>query len=223
MADLRFTTLRKGQCRSGNELLLRITRLTVKVGVRRIIEDLSLDVFEGDGIGVSGPNGSGKSSLLNAIAGLEPARIESGAILMDGEDVTDMPPHERARRGLAFLRQRSNVFLDLTVEENMRLAAGPDGPARLVESYPAWSKHLPAYRRVGLLSGGQRQRLAWAMATLRPSRLLLMDEPEAGLSEGAPWPSKRTFLVVSHMIPRESEMLGRDFYSTPIGGGTTYE
>src|SRR5438552_801467 len=105
MPDLRFTVLRQGVRRTGAQPVLRIEQLTVKVGIRRVIENLDLEIFEGDTVCISGPNGSGKSTLLNAIAGLEPARIEAGKIFLDREDVTAMPPHERSRRGVGFLRQ----------------------------------------------------------------------------------------------------------------------
>lgn len=146
MVDLRFTTLRQSKHREGAPLL-RVEHLTVKVGIRRVIEDLRVDVFEGDTICLSGANGSGKSTLLNAIAGLDPARIEAGTISFEGEDIPNLPPHERSRRGLAFMRQRENVFADLTVEENLRIAAGPDGPARFREHYPTWACDLPLRKR----------------------------------------------------------------------------
>lgn len=207
MSDLQFTTLRQGERRNSAAPLLRVEHLTVKVGIRRVINDLNLDVFEGDTICISGPNGSGKSTLLNAIAGLDPARVEAGTISLGGEDMTSLPPHERARRGLAFMRQRDNVFIDLTVEENLRLAVGPEGPGRFHESYPAWAADLPGRKRAGLLSGGQKQRLAWAMATLRPSRLLLADEPEAGVSQGPALPETGTFVIVSHLLERREGIL----------------
>ena len=199
MADLQFTKLRGCERREGPPIL-RVEHLTVKVGIRRVIEDFSLDLFEGEKVCISGPNGSGKSTLLNAIAGLDPARVEAGTISLGGEDVTALPPHQRSRRGLAFMRQRDNVFLDLTVDENLRLAGGAGGSARFRELFPTWATDLPGRKRVGLLSGGQKQRLAWAMATLRPSRLLLADEPEAGVSQGVTLSisSVVTLLVVSH-------------------------
>jgi branched-chain amino acid transport system ATP-binding protein len=197
--DLRFTTLRQGERREGMSALLRVERLTVKVGIRRVIEDLDLDVFEGDAICISGPNGCGKSTLLNAIAGLAPARIESGTISLGGKNVTKLPAHERSRCGIAFLRQRENVFLDLTVDDNLRLALGPEGPPRFREIYSGWAADLSGLKRVGLLSGGQKQRLAWAMATLRASRLLLADEPEAGMAQQLALP-EGTLLLVSHTM-----------------------
>jgi ABC-type branched-subunit amino acid transport system ATPase component len=199
VSELRFTTLRQCQRPQGASALLRVEHLTVKAGIRRVIEDLSLQVFEGDVICISGPNGSGKSTLLNAVAGLDPARVEAGSILLCGEDVTYLPPHERARRGLAYLRQRENTFTELTIDENLRLAIGPDGLARFCQAFPQWAADLPVRKRVGLLSGGQKQRLGWAMASLRSSRLLLLDEPETGLSDRPTLPAATTCIVVTHV------------------------
>lgn len=198
MSKLHFTKLRRGQCSGDAVPLLGVRRLTVRVGIRRVLEDLDLDVFEGDTVCISGPNGSGKSSLLNAIAGLEPARVEAGTIFFEGHDITDLPAHERARRGLAYLRQRDNVFPDLSVDENLRLAVGSQGPRDFRREFPSWADGLPGRKRVGLLSGGQKQRLAWAMASLRPSRVLLADEPEAGMSSRTPTPTTTTLLFVGH-------------------------
>ena len=197
MSALNFTTLRRGERSEGAAALLRIEHLTVRTGIRRVIEDLSLNVFVGDAIWISGENGSGKSTLLNAIAGLEPARIETGTIHFSGKDITNLASHERVRRGMAFMRQRENVFVDLTVDENLLLAVGHDGPTKFRNAYPAWANVLSGHKRAGLLSGGQKQRLAWAMTTLRTSRLILADEPEAGIAEHLSLPSD-TFLLVSH-------------------------
>jgi ABC-type branched-subunit amino acid transport system ATPase component len=198
MLELTFTLLRRGHSIAGTSPLLRLDGLTVKVGIRRIIEGLYLEVFENDAILVSGPNGSGKSTLLNAIAGLEPAYVEAGTISIAGEDLTSLPPHERANRGISYMRQRYNVFPELTVEENLRVSLGAEGPERFQRLHPNWSVAIPLTKRAGLLSGGQKQRLAWAMATLRPFRILLADEPEAGMSETPPLPTMGSFILVSH-------------------------
>lgn len=199
MGSLRVETVRPP--RPGASSVLRVANLNVRVGIRRVLEDFSLDIGEGAAITLTGANGSGKSTLLNAIAGVEPARIECGAIALADEDIARMPSHERARRGLAYLRQRDNVFDDLTVEENLRLAIGEQGLERLANECPEWARDLPAGKRAALLSGGQKQRLAWAMAVLRPSRLLLVDEPETGLSTMPSLPEDRTILWVTHPSP----------------------
>lgn len=198
MSDLRFTSLRRGQRSNDAPPLLRVQNLSVRVGIRDVLENINLDLYDGDAMLVSGPNGSGKSTLLNAIAGLEPAEVKSGTIMMEGREITEAAPHERAKTGLAYLRQRENVFPSLSVAENLQLAVGSSGPDQFEETYPEWAADLPLQKRASLLSGGQRQKLAWAMATLRPSCLLLADEPEAGLSEQLQIPEGVTCLVVSH-------------------------
>ena len=201
MSDLRFRKIHLGEPRDSRSAVLRLEHVSVTVGIRRVVEDLDLEVVEGDVVWVSGPNGSGKTMLLNAIAGIAPARIVGGKIFFGAEDITRMAAHDRARRGLAYLRQREHVFRDLTVEENLRLALGSDPWSRLREPRIDPAPVLPASKRAGLLSGGEQQRLAWAMAVLRPSRLLLADEPEAGLSTTPRLPANRTIILVSHNAP----------------------
>lgn len=198
MSELTFTRLRTGTPGDKHAPLLQLHSITVNVGIRRVIEGLDLSIAEGEAIRVTGPNGSGKSTLLNAIAGVAPARVTAGRIEFHGQDITARPAHERAALGLSFMRQRENVFPELTVEENLHIALGPSGFARFQESLPSLVASLPRMKRASLLSGGQRQRLAWAMTSLRPWRLLLADEPTAGLSEPLPLPSTGAYLVVSH-------------------------
>lgn len=198
MNGLQFTWIKRGERSSRSRPLLAIENLTVRVGARRVLDSIDLEVFDGDHLRITGPNGCGKSTLLNAIAGLEPARIEGGLISFAGEVLTGLPSHERAQRGIAYIRQRGNVFTELTVDENLRIALGQDGPSHFRRACPGWAAALPARKMAGLLSGGQRQRLAWAMSTLRPSRMLLADEPNAGLSVDMRIPENQTVVVVTH-------------------------
>lgn len=178
--------------------MLQVKDLHVRIGLLRVLSGVTFTVNDGDVLLITGGNGAGKSTLLAAILSLEPARVESGSILFQGREITRLPAHEKAALGIAYLPQRYNVFSDLTVEENLRVALGPSGPSRFRAEYAAWSEHLPLGRRAALLSGGQQQRLAWAMTALRPSRLLLADEPEAGLSEKLPFPKTDTLIIISH-------------------------
>jgi branched-chain amino acid transport system ATP-binding protein len=197
MSELTLHFLRKNGDDKGTPLL-EIRNLCVRVGIRRILNDLNFAVGEGEVLLITGRNAAGKSSALNAIFGLEPARIESGSIYFDGRDISCLPPHARATAGIAYLRQRENVFADLTVEENLRLALGPVGPENFAKEHAEWAREMPLNRRASILSTGQRQRLAWAMMTMRPARLLMADEPDAGLSQRLPLPANRTLIIVSH-------------------------
>lgn len=198
MGGLQFTWLKQGDRGSAAEPVLNIAGLTVRVGIRRVLEGLRLEVCTGDQIRITGPNGSGKSTLLNAIAGVEPAHVESGAIVYEGKDITLLPSHERAALGIAYMRQNDQVFPTLTIAENLRLALGADGYGRFVDSFPRWAEDLPPGKRAGSLSGGQAKRLAWAMTVLRKAPLSLADEPEVGLSEPLKLPMGQTVLVVAH-------------------------
>lgn len=131
---------------------------------------------------VLGHNGAGKTTLLRAAVGL--VKPSAGSVLLDGEDVTGMRPHQRVRRGLAYVPQGQQSFPHLTTAENLRLIADgrKDGQARTDEVlalFPALSGLLS--RRAGLLSGGQRQQLAIARALLTGPRLLILVEPTEGI------------------------------------------
>ena len=89
---------------------------------------------------------------------------------------------------------------NISVAENLRVAAGPDGPERWKAEFPLLADHLPLGKKASVLSGGQQQRLAWAMAVLRPSLLLLADEPEAGMSQRLELSATRTLLLASHQL-----------------------
>jgi branched-chain amino acid transport system ATP-binding protein len=134
---------------------------------------------------VLGPNGAGKSSLIKAIAGLVP--IEGGRVLLDGADITHAPAHRMVHQGLAFVPQTENVFTLMSVEDNLRIAGGilsrPLCAQRIAATYETFPD-LARQRRLdaGRLSGGQRQMLAVARALMVSPRVLMLDEPSAGLS-----------------------------------------
>ena len=131
-----------------------------------------------------GPNGAGKSTLLKTVAGL--LRPRAGAILFDGEPIAGLPPREISRRGVAYVPQEANVFPSLSVQENLEIggylarAAIRERAAAVYDRFP----QLVRLRRQAArtLSGGLRQMLAVGMALMVAPRLLLLDEPSAGLS-----------------------------------------
>ncbi|MEO6298125.1 MAG: ABC transporter ATP-binding protein [Paracoccaceae bacterium] len=150
-----------------------------------IVKGASIHADEGEIVVILGPNGAGKSSLIKAVAGLVP--VTGGQVLLDGQDITYGPAHLRVRQGLAFVPQTENIFPLMTVDENLRVAGGvlprSDVQPRIDETYAmfpdlARQRRLPA----GSLSGGQRQMLAVGRAMIVHPRVLMLDEPSAGLS-----------------------------------------
>ncbi len=164
--------------------LLTVEALAASYGGREVVSDVSLVVGEAELVALLGPNGAGKSTLLGAIAGsLRPMR---GRVLLGGREVTGLDPAALAAAGAALVPQRRNVFRSLSVAENLAIGAWPDrrqAARRRDEVLALFPALAGALRKpAGLLSGGQRQMLALGMALMAGPRLLLLDEPTAGLS-----------------------------------------
>lgn len=149
-----------------------------------ILRGVDLLVEPGQLVGVIGPNGAGKSTLIKALFGLIPVR--SGSVTFDGHDVTGRPAHQLVAMGIGYVPQLSNVFRTLSVEENLRMG--------LFLRPEAWSERLAvvttlfpllaerSHQRANNLSGGERQMLAMGRALMMGPRVLLLDEPSAGLA-----------------------------------------
>jgi branched-chain amino acid transport system ATP-binding protein len=152
-----------------------------------ILKGANFSVDAGEMVAIIGPNGAGKSTLLKAVAGL--LTLKSGRMRLDGKDLRGLPARERARRGIAFVPQEANVFPTMTVRENLEMGGFVDGRAAAsrIDALFARFPMLAEKRRQAArtLSGGQRQVLAMAMALIVRPRLLLLDEPSAGLSPRA--------------------------------------
>lgn len=149
-----------------------------------IIHGVSLEVRAREIVTIIGPNGAGKSTLLKAIAGL--IRLESGRIALDGTDVAGMPTHAVVEAGVGFVPQTANVFTTLTIHENLVLGGHTLGgvlKSRLADTYarfPVLAERRSATGR--MLSGGQRQLLAIARTLMTKPKIVMLDEPTAGLS-----------------------------------------
>ena len=150
-----------------------------------IVRGATLEARAGEIFALLGPNGSGKSTLVAAVAGL--VAVESGRVLLDGEDVTGRPAHRLARAGVGVVPQTANVFTRLTVEDHLALAAAALARGERRQRVSAMYELFPdlaARRRLaaGRMSGGQRQMLALARALVPSPQVLLLDEPSAGLA-----------------------------------------
>ena len=199
MDNMNFKWLKKG-ARSPDVIpLLKIEGLTVKVGMRRVLDNLNLQVFEGDHVLITGPNGCGKSTLFNAIMDIPPSKRTRGKIEFKGKDITKLPTHERANLGISYMRQTENIFPGMSVADNLRLALGDDGPERFQREFPEWVEELTLEKRAGALSGGQKKKLAWGMTVLKTNIYMhLLDEPTTGVSLKFLMPEKLTYLLITH-------------------------
>lgn len=164
--------------------LLRVSGAEAAYGALRVVFGVDLEVARGQVVALLGRNGAGKTTLLRCVIGL--TRLTGGEILLDGMEVSRLPPYRRARLGMGWVPQERRIFPDLTVRENLLVAARRElgRPERRLEevlaSFPLLEPLLP--RKGGLLSGGEQQLLAIARALMGRPRLLILDEPTEGLA-----------------------------------------
>ena len=145
-----------------------------------ILRGVNLSVENGEALGIIGLNGSGKSTLGKSIMNMLP--YQSGAILFEGNDISDLSTSEIASKGISIMHQGGKVFDNMTVNENLSLAGEMDSDFK--ELIPLLKENIGS-RMADRLSGGQRHQLALAMALLNRPRLVILDEPSAGLSPKA--------------------------------------
>jgi urea ABC transporter ATP-binding protein UrtE len=156
--------------------------LDVYYGPSQVLRGVSLTVAEGERVCVLGRNGVGKTTLLRSIIGLTPPR--AGSVSWRGDQISGLPPYAIARRGVGYVPQEKGLFPDLTVEDNLFLAVRDrvrfrKGLATVRSFFPNLDDYLG--RKAGTLSGGQQQYAAIARAVITGPRLLLLDEPTAGI------------------------------------------
>lgn len=149
-----------------------------------IVHGVDLTVCAGERVLIFGPNGSGKSTLLKMISGLVP--LAAGEVALDGNRLTGKSAHATVRSGLSYVPQTDNVFTDLTVEENLAVGAATvrrEFKARRDEIYDLFGRLAERRSQLaGNLSGGERQLVAMGRALMLKPKVLLLDEPSAGLS-----------------------------------------
>jgi neutral amino acid transport system ATP-binding protein len=148
-----------------------------------ILNGVSIKVAEGEIVTVVGPNGAGKSTLIKTIFGLLHPR--EGRIVFDGTDIAGLKPHDITRRGLSYVPQLDNVFPTLTVEENLEMGSldrsrTREQIGRMYELFPRLGERRG--QDAGTMSGGERQMVAMAKALMPDPKVLLLDEPSAGLA-----------------------------------------
>jgi branched-chain amino acid transport system ATP-binding protein len=166
--------------------LLTVENLTVRYGLSTAVRDLNLSVRKGTAVALLGVNGSGKSTLARALSGLVP--IASGRILLEGQDITGWPAYRVRRAGLIYLPEGRGIFPDLTVMENLRVAAcviksrseRVASVERAMEIFPALKPR--AKNQAAMLSGGEQQMLSLARALTTSQKLIVADELSLGLA-----------------------------------------
>ena len=193
--------------------VLRVTAMRRRFGGVLAVDDVSLDLAEGELHAVIGPNGAGKTTLIHLLSGA--LRPSAGTIVLDGRDITGLAMHRRVRLGLARSYQITSLFPNFTVRENLALAlqgtgqgrGGPDDRDRARAELDAVGLGARADQLAGALAHGERRQLELGLALATGARILLLDEPMAGMGpeEAARITSliealkrRRTILLVEH-------------------------
>ena len=176
---------RKVEKLAGKKNELSTKKLVKSFGKRTVVKGVDLTFKAGRVVGLLGPNGAGKTTTFYMVVGLIPA--DSGEILLDGNDIADMPMYQRAKAGIAYLPQEASVFRKMTVEENLMAIlefipmSTKDRVLKVEETLEELNITRLARARAYTLSGGERRRVEIARAMVLSPRFFLLDEPFAGI------------------------------------------
>jgi branched-chain amino acid transport system ATP-binding protein len=164
--------------------ILEVSNLVTGYGDVEIVHGVDIEVEPEEMVCIIGPNGAGKSTLMKGIFGL----IDrwDGRVVLDGQDVTNYPPHEMTKVGGSFVPQRNNIFPNLTVRENLEMGAYTETDTDETDYQTVWDRFPILEERqnqkVGKMSGGQQQMVAMGAGLMIDPDILLVDEPSAGLA-----------------------------------------
>jgi branched-chain amino acid transport system ATP-binding protein len=180
-------------------MMLKMEGVHAHYGHIHALRGLDVDVQVGEIVTLIGANGAGKSTLMQCLFGNP--RASAGRIVFDGEDITRVPTHDVARRGIALVPEGRRIFPRMTVLENLQIGAAQSDPAnyaadlaRVMAMFPILEERTA--QRAGTLSGGEQQMLAIGRALMSRPRLLLLDEPSLGL---APLYIRRIFQIIREL------------------------
>ncbi|MES0327824.1 MAG: LPS export ABC transporter ATP-binding protein [Gammaproteobacteria bacterium] len=192
--------------------ILRAKNLIKSFKTRTVVNDVSIEVKSGEVVGLLGPNGAGKTTSFYMVVGLVPA--DSGQIFLDDQDITDLPVHARARKGIGYLPQEASVFRKLTVEDNIKAilehnqALDKEAQNQLLESLLEDLQIQHIRESTGMsLSGGERRRVEIARALASQPSFILLDEPFAGVD---PISVIEIQKIIEHLIERKIGVLITD-------------
>ncbi|HOJ43982.1 MAG TPA: ABC transporter ATP-binding protein [Syntrophorhabdaceae bacterium] len=166
--------------------MLSVENIDVSYGHAKVLHNIDMQILSGEMVFITGRNGAGKTTLLKTIAGF--MKPDSGSIEFEGKSIVGIPPEKIALLGVRYVFQDKRVFSNLTVKENLEVAAYPvkekisDAIEKVISIYPKIEKFLNM--KAGSLSGGQRQILLIGRALIGKPKLLLIDEPTEGLAAG---------------------------------------